>query len=90
MAIDCRFPVEFQDDALRDQFVSGLGNKAIQSHCLSEAELIFAWAVTIAQGMAAAKWDAHKLSVYKHWGKILHTFMLSMQQRQPQILYLYF
>ena len=42
MAIDCKFPAEFLNDALRDQFVSRLGNEAIQSHLLSEAELTFA------------------------------------------------
>ena len=55
MVIDCKFPVEFLDDALRDQFVSELYNEAIQFHLLSEAELTFARAMTIAQGMAAAK-----------------------------------
>ena len=61
MSIDCKFPVEFLDDALRGQVFSGLCNKAIQSHLLSETDLNFAQAVTITQGMAAAKRDVHKL-----------------------------
>ena len=39
MLIDCKISAGFLDDEVRNPFVSGLFNKAIQSHLLPETDL---------------------------------------------------
>ena len=51
----------FLDEALRDQFVSRLHSEPIQSRLLTEDDLDLEKAMKIAQGMEAAKRDAHRL-----------------------------
>ena len=50
----CKFEA-FLDDALRDRFVCGLRSEATQKKLLLEAELNFAKAIDIAQGMEVAR-----------------------------------
>ena len=53
LAIHCSFGVDFLDQALRDRFVCGLANKAIQKKLL-EADLDLAKAVKIALSLEGA------------------------------------
>ena len=50
----CKFEA-FLDDALRDCFVSGLRSEATQKKLLPEADLTFAKAIEITQGMEVAR-----------------------------------
>ena len=60
LATHCEFG-EYLNDALRDRLVCGLCNNSIQKRLLSEANLTFAKAVEMAQGLEAAERNARKL-----------------------------
>ena len=56
----CKFEAHL-DQALRDQFVSGLRNGSIQKHLLTEPDdLAFARAVELAEGMEAAEFETQQ------------------------------
>ena len=60
LASDCQFEA-YLNQALRDRFVWGIRSKATQKQLLMKAELTFAQAVEIAQGMEATKRDTIQL-----------------------------
>ena len=60
LASDCQFEA-YLDQALRDWFVCGLRSEATQKRLLTKAELTFAQALEIAQGMEAAERDTIQL-----------------------------
>ena len=64
LATHCEFG-EYLNDALRDRLVCGLCNNSIQKRLLSEANLTFAKAVEMAQGLEAAERNAKKLQGYE-------------------------
>ena len=57
MALHCEFGTHLEE-ALRDRFVCGLKNEAVQKRLLTEADLTLARAVTTAQSMEAADRNA--------------------------------
>ena len=58
LVIHCEFS-EYLEDALRDHFVCGIRSESIQCSLLTEKDLSFARATELAQGMEAAKKNAH-------------------------------
>ena len=60
LASDCQFEA-YLDQALRDWFVCGLCSEATQKWLLTKAELTFARAVEIAQGIEAVERDTIQL-----------------------------
>ena len=57
MAIDCEFGATL-DDALRDQFVSGLRSEAMHKRLLTEDKLTLPRALEISTGMEAVTQNA--------------------------------
>ena len=60
LATPCEFG-QYLDQALRDRLVCGLRSETTQKQLLSEADLSLTKAVTIAQGMEAAEFEAKSL-----------------------------
>ena len=60
LATNCKFG-DFLNDALRDRFVCGLGNRATQKSLLFEKDLSLKKAVEVAQAAEAAESHANKL-----------------------------
>ena len=60
LATNCKFG-HYLEDALRNRFVCGLSNKAIQRRLLSEPDLTLTKAMELAQGMEAAERNSKSL-----------------------------
>ena len=60
LATNCKFG-DYLEDALRDRFVCGLSNEAIQRRLLSEPDLTLTKAMELAQGMEAAERNSKSL-----------------------------
>ena len=60
LATNCKF-VDYLENALRDRFICGLSNEAIQRHFLSEPDLTLTKAMDLAQAMEAAERNSKSL-----------------------------
>ena len=73
LAVTCEFEA-YLEEALRDRFVCGLRNKAIQRRLLSEPKLTLAKAMELAQGMEAADHSSRRLKGQEqHIKKVIGT-----------------
>ena len=79
LATNCKFG-EFLGQALRDRFVCGLRNEAVQRRLLSEKDLTHTKAMEIAQAMEAADRNAKSL---KGTEPSIHQFVSQTPDRAP-------